>query len=88
VWFGTLDKGGQNIEKLQPGKCPTQPYWGDPALEGKEIDLVLFQLQLLGLWRLSFSVLEHVGVIFIPALIFYLCHSQSADLLYEDHLNI
>jgi hypothetical protein len=34
---------------------------GDRVLEGKEIDLVLFYMQLLGLWRLSSSLLEYLG---------------------------
>jgi hypothetical protein len=71
----------------QPRKCATQPPGGDPALEGKEIDLVLFHSQLLGLWRLSSSILKHIGAIFIPTLISYLCLSRSSNLLYEDLLN-
>jgi hypothetical protein len=42
-------------------KCVTQPVWGDRVVEGKEIDLVHLYLELLGLWRIYFSLLENLG---------------------------
>jgi hypothetical protein len=56
----------------KPEKCATQPVLGDRVIEGKEIDLVLFYMQLLGLWRLASSLLLYLGRYLHAQLIYFI----------------
>jgi hypothetical protein len=80
VDWGLEQRRPKYQEATQPGKCTTQPVWGDRVLEGKEIDLVLFHLHLLGLWRLASSLLEHLerylhSNFYILSMLFQICRS-------------
>jgi hypothetical protein len=73
LWIWGLEQRRPKYQgTTQPGKFATQPVLGDGALEGKEIDLVLFYIQLLGLWRLASSLIIYLGRYLHAQLIYFI----------------